>query len=266
MMKQLCGLAVSFCSLCTLCDLPVYDFKTYVASFVPLRADGKISIPKEVHHVKLDIGLSYAAPMSQQWLLQEEDLIVFGFEPNPTSVRSILEGATKFSGSWPLVVEKRFIGTRFFLIPCALGISEQKVVPFYVTAADCGCSSLFRPKAFAVKEVIEVPLFSLAAFFDLFPFDTHPVIDYIKIDAQGADLDIVKSAGHYLAEHVIYITIEAEDNQYEGTVNSPSEIDSYMKSIGFIPYRSRCTMDPTYLNSRYIEYVKQHQVIIFQQF
>jgi len=265
-MKNFFVLAAFFYAVSYTQNPQASDFKSFIKSIVPLRTDGKIAIPPHIRHVKLDIGLSYCAPMSQQWLLQEDDLIVFGFEPNPACVRSILEELTKFSGSWPLVLEKKFIGTRFFLIPCALGISVQKTVPFYVTANDCGCSSLFKPKTFPVKQVIEVPLFPLSDFFELFPFDTHPVVDYIKIDAQGADLDIVKSAGHYLAEHVIYITIEAEDNQYEGTVNNLAAIDTYMKSIGFLSFRSTCTMDPTYINSTYIEYAKQHKIMIFQQF
>lgn len=241
-------------------------FKDFIADHVPLRADGKIAIPESIRHVKLDIGLSYSAPMSQQWLLREENLMVFGFEPNPESVQSILRGATKRHPMHGDPLEIRFIGTEFVLIPCALGISESLTIPFYVTAADCGCSSLFKPKTLAIAEVIEVPVFPLAAFFEIFPFDTHSVIDYIKIDAQGADLDIVKSAGHYLAEHVIFITIEAEDNHYEGTMNGVDTINAYMHGIGFIPYKSPYTMDPTYLNTRFIEYIKDHPVQIFQQF
>lgn len=263
--RFLCTVAffLSLSSLLTAADL---TFTSFIQSIIPLRNDGKIAIPEHIHHVKLDIGLSYSAPMSQQWLLHEDDLIVFGFEPNPASIRSILDMKTPPHVGWPLVLDKQFVGTRFFLIPCALGISEQKTLPFYVTANDCGCSSLFKPKTFAIERIIDVPIFSLTDFFGLFPFDTHPVIDYIKIDAQGADLDIVKSAGHYLTEHVIYITIEAEDSQYEGTVNGFDAIDNYMRSINFTRYHSPCTMDPTYLNSRYTDYIKQHHVIIFQQF
>ena len=83
------------------------------------------------------------------------------------------------------------------------------------TKNDCGCSSLYEPSNFEVAKIIDVPIFTLADFFDIFPFDTHPIIEYIKIDAQGADLDIVKSAGHYLKDRVIYITIEAEDLHYK---------------------------------------------------
>ena len=97
------------------------------------------------------------------------------------------------------------------------------------------------------------------------PFDTHPVIDYIKIDAQGSDLDIVKSGGHYLEKNVIYITIEPENAQYENTKNSIDEIDAFMQSIGFIRIFSLETSDPTYLNSKFTDYVKDNNVTIFQK-
>jgi FkbM family methyltransferase len=234
------------------------DLKTMVGEVIPLRRDGKIEIPKHIKHIKLDIGLSYCAPMSRYWLSHENDLLVFGFEPNPASVTSILQGHKHG-------VEKKDIGKNFFLIPCALGLSSTTMIKFFVTANDCGCSSIYFPRDFPIERIIEVPIFSLSAFFDLFPFDSHPVIDYIKIDTQGSDLDIAKSAGHYLAERVIYITLEAENGQYEGTVNSQNDIDVYMRSIGFIPHRSPYTSDPTYFNSRYSDYVKHHNVQIYQK-
>ena len=193
------------------------DLRNLIRDNIPFRQDGKIYIQNHIKHVKLDIGLSYSAPMSQYWLTHEDDLMVFGFEPNPTAVQSILNGAVKQHPSHGIPLEKRFIGKSFFLIPCALGLSQEKMIKFFVTKEDCGCSSLFEPKSFEVERIINVPIFSLSDFFDLFPFDTHPVIDYIKIDAQGADLDIVKSAGKYLQDRVVYITLEAENSQYKET-------------------------------------------------
>ena len=52
-------------------------------------------------------------------------------------------------------------------------------------------------------EKIEVPVYSLKHFFDLFPWDRFEFIDYIKIDAQGADFDIIKGAGDYLNEFAL---------------------------------------------------------------
>jgi len=241
------------------------DLKTIVSKVIPLRADGKMRIPSHIKHIKLDIGLSYNAPMSQYWLTHENDLLVFGFEPNPESVNSILQGAIKWAEGHGTPLEKRFIGDKFFLIPCALGLANNTMIKFFVTSIDCGCSSIYHPRELAVERVIEVPIFSLAEFFDLFPFDSHPVIDYIKIDAQGADLDIAKSAGNYLKERVIYITLEAENYHYLGTTNAESDIERYMRSIGFVRHRSRCTSDPTYFNARYAKYIKNNPIKIFQK-
>lgn len=234
------------------------NLKTMVSSIIPLRADGKINIPPHVKHVKLDIGLSSSAPMSQQWLTHEDDLLVFGFEPNPNAVRRVLSGKE---------FNKDFIGKSFFLIPCALGLSKDIMIKFFVTSGDEGCSSIYTPKhsIHHVAKIIDVPIFSLAKFFDLFPFDSHPVIDYIKIDAQGADLDIAKSAGNYLKEKVIYITLEAENAQYANTENSEQEIERYMQSIGFIRQESVNTSDPTYFNTRYSSYIKTHTIKIYQK-
>ena len=121
------------------------------------------------------------------------------------------------------------------------------------------------PKDFPIERIIEIPIFSLSDFFDLLPFDSHPVIDYIKIDAQGSDLNIVKSAGDHLKERVIYVTLEAENTQYENTVSSYQDIDNYMHNIGFVRYTSPNTSDPTYFNLRYSDYVKNHEIQIYQK-
>lgn len=240
-------------------------FQQFASQYLPLReSDGKIDIPAEIKHVKLDIGLSYSAPMSQYWLSHEEDLVVFGFEPNPSSVSRIRMGGIKVHPSHGDPLEAKYLDTRFFLIPCALGQPTEPTVAFYLTAEDCGCSSIYEPVSLQVEKVIEVPFFSLSDFFDLFPFDTHPVIEYIKIDAQGSDLDIVKGAGQYIAERVIYMTIEAEDGAYKSTANSEQEIENYMTGIGFIRHRCNETSDPTYVNTRYLDDLKTRDILIYQ--
>lgn len=241
-------------------------FRQFVSEHISeFREDGKIAIPETVRHIKLDIGLSYSAPMSQHWLSNEKDLIVFGFEPYPPSVQSILAGAVKWDPSHGDPLNPESIGKNFFLIPCALGLADGGNVKFYVTEESCGCCSIYEPSCFTVAEIIDVPFYRLSDFFELFPFDTHPLIEYIKIDAQGADLDIVKSAGDYLKEHVLYVTIEAEDKQYKQTMNSEQEVDEFMRRSGFIRYFSPAVSDPTYVNGRFIDYLKEHKVTIYQQ-
>lgn len=220
--------------------------------------EGKIDIPSEIEHVKLDIGLSYSAPHSHKWLSEEKGLIVFGFEPNPDSATSIVNGATKRHILHGDPLNKEYVGKSFFLIQCALSDTEG-VFPFHCTAqcgnCDTGSSSLYRPRNFPVEKIIHVPVFRLDSFFKLFPFESHPVIEYIKIDAQGADLNIVKGAGAYLANHVAVITMESEDSQYQGTTNSKESMTEYMKSVGFeevVNHPNKCfAADPTFINIKF---------------
>lgn len=100
------------------------NFKKFISQTVSLRPDGKIEIPAHIKHIKLDIGLSYSAPMSQYWLTHENNLLVFGFEPNPAAVASILKGAKKRHPDHGEPLETKLIGKNFFLIPCALGRSK----------------------------------------------------------------------------------------------------------------------------------------------
>ena len=103
------------------------------------------------------------------------------------------------------------------IFPVALNdIVDPTTMSFYNMAEDTGTSSLFRPvdpNLGTVQKIQNMPVFSLKHFFDLFPWDRFEYIDYIKIDAQGADLAILKSAGKYLSDLVVYITAEAESKQ-----------------------------------------------------
>ncbi len=231
------------------------NLKEILEKIIPFRADGKMEIATSIKHVKLDIGLSYCAPISQYWLKHENDLFVFAFEPNPSSISSILSGK---------YLDKSLIGKNFFLIPCALNLNSNSMMKFYVTSHDCGTSSLYQPLYLAVEKIIDVPVFSLKDFFDLFPFDIHPVIEHIKIDAQGSDLNIAKSAQNYLQEKVIYITLEAENYHYKDTINSEKDIDNYMTGIGFIRYTSSQVYDPTYFNPKFTDYVKNNRIEVSQ--
>jgi FkbM family methyltransferase len=220
---------------------------------IPFNGD-KIKIDPSFKHIKLDIGLSYNAPQTQNWLQNESDLLVFGFEPNPSSVESIKSPENhKTHPSHGEVLEQKYIGTSAFIIPIALG-SQNSSLNFYVTQDDPGTSSLYEPKTFAIKEIIEVPVFQLSAFFDLLPFETINFIEYIKIDAQGSDLQIVQSGKDYIQEKVVYITVEAESEQYLGSdYNNETNISEYMNSIGFKKIYHPNTTDPTYVNLRFIE-------------
>jgi FkbM family methyltransferase len=222
--------------------------------------NGKIVIPKDTKHIKLDIGLSYSAPHSQLWLKKEKDLIVFGFEPHPDCVKSINEGAIKRHESHGETLEIKYINKNFYLIPCALGLKNENV-KFYSTINDVGCSSVFEPHNMNdIAKIINVPCFTLKTFFDLFPFEEFNLIEYIKVDAQGSDLDIIKSGGEYIKNNVAVITLEAENAGYKNTNNSEADIFNYMESIGFKYVKSNLTLDPTFINTKF-----EHLNIYYEQ-
>jgi hypothetical protein len=218
----------------------------------------KIIIKEDIKNVKLDIGLSYNAPQSQNWLKNEPNLLVIGFEPNPEFLQSILsnEIIKKRDNNHGEPINNKYINERFFLFPIALSnVIEPTEMIFYKTIEDCGTSSLFKPidDSLGKYEIVKsVPVYSLKHFFDLFPWDRFEYIDYIKIDAQGSDLDIIKSAGDYLKEKVVFITAEPEFCKYKDCQNNTTEnMIEYLNSQGFISINHPNTFDPTFLNKKF---------------
>jgi hypothetical protein len=55
--------------------------------------DGQIKVPGWAKRIKLDIGLSVNAPNSEVWINKNDDLCVFGFEPNPYNISHIHNGS-----------------------------------------------------------------------------------------------------------------------------------------------------------------------------
>jgi len=218
-----------------------------------------LKINENITNVKLDIGLSYSAPISQSWLENEDNLLVIGFEPNPNSVFNILsKNIIKRVPNHGKPIQNEYINNRFFIFPIALSsnIDNPCQMIFYETQNDIGCSSLYKPidnNLGTFKTQHLVPVYSLKHFFDLFPFDRFEYIDYIKIDAQGSDFDIIKGAGNYLKERVVYITAEPENRQYDGCLHNTCEnMEKYLITQDFIRINHPNTSDPTFINKNFL--------------
>lgn len=216
------------------------------------------NIPDYCNHIKIDIGLSYNAPQSQSWLKKEDKLMVFGFEPNPDSVKCIQNGnIQKRHPEHGEPLQQKYINEqRFKLLPFALSnVEKQEEMNFYVNSNDCGTSSLFdhdQKYLGKIEKVVKVPVISLKMFFDEFPWDRFQYIDYIKIDAQGSDLNILKGAGDYLKERVVFVTAEPDGHCYYGSSECNTDnITKYMLSENFIKINHPNTTDLTFLNTKY---------------
>lgn len=226
--------------------------------------NNKINIPSWVKHIKIDIGLSYNAPQSNVWLKNESELLVFGFEPNPEACSMILSpNNKKLHSCHGDVLEHQFIKDgKFKLLPIALS-NFIGVMDFYITEQDMGCSSLFKPKTTfkEIQNTITVPVFKLENFFNLLPDDV--IVEYIKIDAQGSDLNIIKGGEHHISQKVIWVTLEPECSTYHNVeYNNTRDIFNYMTSIGFIAAKHPNTSDPTFFNPKFSNY---KDIFIYQK-
>ena len=244
-----------------------------------LDENGYIKIPSHIKKIKLDIGVAIEAIHTEYWLNHDpHDLIVFGFEPLPSSVEETIRYYRQTKSKWSHVapenkIDLKWLNNNFFIAPIALGNVEcsGKGTDFYVTTSNnVGCSSLYKPSnklkidhAVELDHVIKVPVFKLSDFFDLLPFDQIEYIEYIKVDVQGNDLNIIKSGGKYIQDKVVFVTMEPEVGQYIGADdnNIPNMIE-YMNSIGFDYIHHPNTCDPTFLNRKFKDianniYIKQ---------
>lgn len=220
------------------------------------------NIPLNCTHAKIDVGLSYGANQSSNWLDNENDVMVFGFEPNPESYECLLEGNIKLrhpdhAGAGMPLNKIHIDSGRMHIFNVALSnLHEVKSMDFYVNSRDCGTSSLYSHDQNGlgpIKNVIKVPVYSLKMFFDKFDWTKIQYIDYIKIDAQGSDLDIIKGAGNYLSERVVYVTAEPDGNHYIGANHCNIEnITQYMNSINFVRIKHPNTIDPTFINKKFL--------------
>ena len=222
--------------------------------------------------IKVDIGLSFDAPHSQNWLDQDDGVLVIGFEPNPIWVKWITSPEEKrdrtFKDYHTLTkqIQHEYVGKRFFVIPVALcDVESPSQMTLYIPNASDGCGSLLKDKQLGgTRESFNVQVFSLSDFFDLLPLDS--VIDYLKIDVQGLDINVLKSAKNYLSDRVVYVTAEPEVHQYHGAENNtPASIIEYMTSIGFIYLNHPNTRDPTFLNKKF-EVSDKKETYIWQHY
>jgi len=89
------------------------------------------------------------------------------------------------------------------------------------------------------------------------PWERFEYIDYIKIDAQGSDLNVLRGAGKYLQERVVFVTAEPDGYRYYGAEEcNTNNITDYMLSQNFIKIDHPNTKDPTFVNSKFIELAK----------
>jgi FkbM family methyltransferase len=208
------------------------------------------NLPNNISHIKIDVGLGMCNGNSLDWLQTDTNMCLICFEPNIDSKNSCINHITNISNKINNNNNAVFIET-----VALSNVKEATKLNFYSMLEDGGTSSLYKPSDESlgpVKCETMIDVYSLKHFFDLFPWNRFNYIDYIKIDAQGADFDIIKSAGNYLKDKVVFITAEPESDSYIGCNHNTSEnMTEYLKTQGFERINHPNTSDPTFLNNKY---------------
>ena len=145
----------------------------------------------------------------------------------------------------PVFKDVKDITDRFILFKAGilntkdLNAIENKT--FYSTYPSLGNSSFNKefldpcPDK-TIEETFEVPCLSLYKVFSYIDWNRFPYIECIKIDVEGMDLEVLKSAGDKI-EKVVYFRVEAFDEKSENDLainpEDGEEIIRFLESKGF---------------------------------
>lgn len=171
----------------------------------------------------IDVG-AHLGEKTFRFARENPSLMVYAFEPN-------LEVCAKRIGILP----------NFVVIPMAVA-EHDGCADFYINAFDPASSLLpFNPEGLRhwiggeklrVKRKVCVPTIRLDTFMSLMGISR---VDYLKIDTQGADFSVIKSAGERLKD-IQKITLEVAITPiplYVGAANK-DEIVNYLEKFGFV--------------------------------
>ncbi len=222
-----------------------------------LDDNDKFVIPSHIKSLRLDIGLSYNAPNSAIWLKENPDTFVIGIEANKYAVNRIITNG--------FLVQQRgltlsYPQSNFILLNVALDNVDSKTSkPFYHMRGDVGVSSLLKPTdalGDSIAELSDVDVCPLSDILSKIDWERFEYIELVKIDTQGKDLDIIKSAGSYL-DKIVYLNCEVNTfNHYENNPK-PEDYNSYLidNNFEFVldnSFVNNEVVDRTYINKKYI--------------
>jgi FkbM family methyltransferase len=189
----------------------------------------KILVPDFVSSIKIDVGLSGNAPQSKMWIDANPNTLVFGFEPLSMNIKMISEATS----TWPIKLDPRNIGRNIYIIPVALSSKTLgHKLKMKITDEESGSSSLLDSTYLLQSTWEYVPVFKLDDFIDFIDLERFKFVEYLKIDAQGMDFEVIRGAKKYLSK-ICFITAEM-DLTFYGTKNNSLKLNCFMTLRGFL--------------------------------
>ena len=207
-------------------------------------------LTKKGFNLRIDVGLSFNAPYLIKWAKTNRNIVVLGFEPHPASFEKLNEMVKSLPAE---------IQSRIFLYNVAI---SDELVPciktFYSTGipnseSDPGLSSLLKPIGVYetyVVDTFKVGVISLDFFLNKINYER---IEFLKIDTQGNDLEVIKSMKFHLSD-VYMIQAERDCEELYENAAPGKELESFMAGKKFnLIANSRDRWDSVFLNSVFKE-------------
>ena len=175
--------------------------------------------------VVVDVGARKG--FEKHWNHYGDQINLIGFEPNKESYKECVE-------------EKSNTQTTYY--PYALDISAGER-DLYVTANISGCS-LLKPnkntiEKFGMEDHLTIMSIDKVQTIDLDTFTEQnniENIDFIKLDTEGTELNILKGSKNILKKSVLGLSIEVKFIKVNDDQPLFFEIDKYLRSLGFELY------------------------------
>jgi FkbM family methyltransferase len=177
---------------------------------------------RKYRRIWIDVG-AHEGELTFPFAAADPSLLVYAFEPNLHAASRIMGRLRNY------VVLPIAIADRDGSAELQLNAYEQS--SSLLPADEAGVKSWVTDLEFKVLGSVTVPTMRLDTFLNGAGIES---VDYLKIDAQGLDLEVVKSAGDRLKD-VAKVQLEAtvvSYRQYEGAPDK-SAIVKYMESKGF---------------------------------
>ena len=183
---------------------------------------GRWARSRKYRRVWIDVG-AHEGETTFPFAAADPSLLVYAFEPNLRAASRIM-GRLRNYVVLPIAVAERDGSAE-------LHLNAYEQSSSLLPADQAGMKSWITEQEFKVTGTVTVPTMRLDTFLNEAGVES---VDYLKIDAQGLDLEVVKSAGDRIRD-VAKVQLEATTvsyRQYEGAPGK-SVVVEYMKSMGF---------------------------------
>lgn len=168
----------------------------------------------------------------------------YGFEPNPEEYKKLMSGKTDAAAYG--IVSPKYSSIQYY--PYALG-EQNGTATFYVTAGP-GAAGLLPPnperlsetkwqgatyrtniadEIFAINKTIQVTVKTLKSFAKE---ESLASIDYLKIDVEGSEYEVLKGAGDLLSD-ILIVKVEVCFVHFRKNQKLFSDVDILMRKFGF---------------------------------